>query len=101
MPGYIIADIEVKDSATFEQYRQQVVPSLTRYGGKYLVRGGRAETLEGSWEPRRLVVVQFESAERARQWWASQEYQAPKQLRQRAAITNLVVVEGVPGSEPS
>ena len=71
MAGYVIADIDVKDPSAYEGYRKQVAPSLERYGGRFLVRGGKAEPLEGAWAPRRLVVVEFDSVERARQWWSS------------------------------
>ena len=97
MAGYVIADIDVKDSSAYEGYREQVAPSLERYGGRFLVRGGKAESLEGAWAPRRIVVVEFDSVARARQWWSSREYEGPKRIRQRAAVTNLVVVEGIPG----
>ena len=95
MAGYVIADVEVKDPNGYEEYRRQVAPTLARYGGRFLVRGGVAERLEGDWEPRRLIVLEFDSLARAREWWSSKEYHGPKALRQRLAITNLVVVEGV------
>jgi uncharacterized protein (DUF1330 family) len=68
---------------------------LTRYGGKFLVRGGRAEVLEGDWQPNRLVVVEFDSFEQAKAWWNSDDYAAPKKLRQSASTTNMIVVDGI------
>ena len=95
MAGYIIVDVEIKDPIAYQEYVRVVPASLAPYGGRFLVRGGRAENLEGAWQPKRIVVLEFESAERAREWWASDGYQAPKRLRQSASITNMIVVEGV------
>ena len=95
MAAYIIADVEITDPTTYEEYRKVVLPSITSYGGSFLVRGGKAEKLEGEWEPKRVVVLEFESVEKAKAWWASDEYKAPKALRQSASLANLIVVEGV------
>ena len=95
MAGYIIVDVQITDPEAYERYKAAVPMALAAYGGKFLVRGGRAETLEGSWEPHRLVVLEFESVERAKEWWSSQEYAAPKQLRQSASVTQMIVVEGI------
>ena len=95
MAGYIIVDVEVTDPEAYERYKASVPATLAAYGGKFLVRGGRVETLEGGWEPNRLVVLEFESAERAKDWWNSQEYAAPKRLRQSASVTKMIVVEGI------
>jgi uncharacterized protein (DUF1330 family) len=94
MAGYIIVDVQITDPAAYERYKAAVPATLAAYGGKFLVRGGRAETLEGNWEPNRIVVVEFESVEKAKAWWSSQEYAAPKQLRQSASLTKMIVVEG-------
>jgi uncharacterized protein (DUF1330 family) len=64
------------------------------YGGRYLVRGGAAETLEGSWVPKRLVILEFPNTQRARDWWSSPEYAAAKALRQSCASTLMILVEG-------
>ena len=95
MAGYIIVDVRVTDPEAYEDYRAAVPATLAAYGGKFIVRGGRAETLEGDWEPNRVVVLEFESVEKAKAWWASAEYAAPKQLRQRTSVTRMIVVEGV------
>ena len=94
MAGYIIADVQVHEPEEYEEYRRQVMPTLERYGGRFLVRGGKTETLEGEWTPGRLVVIEFESAERAKEWWASAEYERPKALRQRLSTTNMIMAEG-------
>ncbi len=95
MAGYIIVDLEVTDPQAFAEYRAMVPPTLVAYGGTYLVRGGETQTLEGGWEPKRVVVLQFDSVERAKQWWSSDDYAPAKALRQRASITRMVVAEGV------
>ena len=94
MAAYIVAEVTVTDPQGFEAYRQMVPATLAKYGGKFVVRGGAMEKLEGNWEPKRLVILEFESAERARQWWASEEYREAKALRQRTADTNMLVIEG-------
>jgi uncharacterized protein (DUF1330 family) len=71
-----------------------VPPSLVPYGGRFIVRGGEVETLEGDWAPKRLVIAEFPSVERAKAWWASEEYAAAKALRQATARTQMVVVAG-------
>ena len=95
MPGYIMVEIEITDPAVYEEYRQQAEASVVSHGGKYLVRGGAAETLEGDGQPKRLVVLEFPSVAQARAWWDSEEYREPKKLRQKSAITRMILVEGV------
>lgn len=95
MAAYVIADLEVKDAAAFEEYRKQAPGTIEKYGGRYIARGGATEALEGAWRPRRLVILEFPSLAAARRWYDSEEYRAPKALRQRAAVTNLVLVEGL------
>jgi uncharacterized protein (DUF1330 family) len=95
MAAYVIAQIEVTDPALFEEYRRRVPETIAAYGGRYLVRGGASETLEGGWRPGRMVVLEFPDRERAQAWWSSQEYSPTKLLRQRSARTQLIVVDGV------
>ena len=94
MAAYVIADVTITDPPGFEDYRQMVPATIAKYGGKFMARGGQMEKLEGTWEPKRLVIIEFESAERAKQWWASEDYREAKALRQRTAQTNLIVIEG-------
>ena len=94
MAGYVIANVDVKDTALFEQYRKQVPDTIARYGGKYLVRGGAHLAVEGRWTPSRLVVLEFPSVEQARRWYESEEYREPKALRMKCALTDVVFVEG-------
>ncbi len=94
MPAYIIVDIEVTDPAAFEEYRKQVPATVQKYGGRFLVRGGAMEVLEGDWRPKRVVVLEFPSMEQAKRWYDSEEYRAPKALRLRTSRGRLVLVEG-------
>jgi uncharacterized protein (DUF1330 family) len=95
MPAYVIAEVTVTDAGTMEEYRKQVPATVARYGGRFLVRGGAHETIEGDWKPNRLVILEFPSMEQARRWYDSEEYREPKALRIKSGRTNLVVVEGV------
>jgi uncharacterized protein (DUF1330 family) len=95
MAAYLIVDITVKDEQTYSGYRARVSDQLQRYGGEYLVRGGRVEQLEGDWNPKRVVIVRFESIAAARRWWESDEYAELKAIRQASTDTNMIVVEGV------
>lgn len=95
MAAYIIVDVEIKDPERYAEYVKVVPPTIAAFGGRFLVRGGRAENLEGGWQPKRIVVLEFDSLERAKAWWASAQYAAPKRLRQSASVTEMIVVEGV------
>ena len=94
MPGYVIAEVTVTHPEEYARYREMVPPTVAKYGGRFVVRGGKTETVEGEWAPTRLVVIEFESAARAREWWASEEYREAKALRQRTARSNVLTVEG-------
>jgi 3-isopropylmalate dehydrogenase len=93
--AYVIVDIQVTDPVRYEEYKKLAPPSLAAYGGRYVARGGKTETLEGDWSPQRLVILEFENAERARAWLNSPEYRAARQLRHQTAKANMIVVEGV------
>ena len=95
MTALVIVDVCVTDPARFEEYKKLVPATLTPYGGKFLARGGRVDVLEGDWDPKRIVVIEFPTAEDARAWWASEEYRAPKQIRTASADTRMIVVESV------
>ena len=95
MPAYVIVQVDVTDPAEYGEYKNMVPPSLAAYGGKFTIRGGACETLEGTWSPKRIVVLEFPDMARAKQWWASDEYREAKQLRQHSARTEMIVVEGV------
>ena len=94
MAGYILADVEVTDSEMFAEYRKMVSATVEQYGGRYVVRGGDVEVMEGDFEPNRTVVIEFDSVERAHEWYDSPEYAPAKQLRFKCANTNLLIADG-------
>ncbi len=96
MPAYVVVDIAIRDAATYDEYKLLAPPSIAQYGGRYIARGGATTTLEGSWRPERLVILEFPDAERARTWWGSPEYASAKALRQSCATTDMVLLEGLP-----
>ena len=95
MPAYVIANVDVKDPVRYEEYRKMVLPTIQAFGGRFLARGGRIDSLEGPWHPNRLVIVEFPSVERAKAWWSSPEYADAKALRQQTSDGSLIVIEGV------
>ena len=95
MPAYVIVNIEVTDPQRYPEYIRAAPGTIAQFGGRYLARGGRAERLEGDWDPQRFVVLEFPSYERAREWWASAEYAGAKAIRQASVKTSMILVEGV------
>jgi len=95
MPAYVVADVNVFDPEKFEEYKKTAGPTSAEFGGKYLVRGGKLDALEGQWAPTRLVIIEFPSMEKAKAWWDSQSYAGPKAIRQACATSNFIVVEGM------
>jgi uncharacterized protein (DUF1330 family) len=95
MPAYVISELEVRDAAGIETYRTLAAKSIAQYGGRYLVRGGTASTAEGGPPPKNIIVVEFPSMERLREWYASPEYAQALKVRQTALDRRLIFVEGV------
>ena len=94
MTAYVIVDIEVTDPQGYEAYKKVAPPTVASFGGRYLARGGRTEVLEGDWQPRRVVILEFESVARAKEWLNSDEYRPARAQRHRTARSNMIVVEG-------
>jgi len=97
MPAYLIGDINVFNPEKFEEYKRVAAATSVEYGAKYLVRGGKVESLEGDWTPSRFVVIEFPSMEKAKAWWNCQAYAGPKAIRQASAKSNFIIVEGYSG----
>jgi uncharacterized protein (DUF1330 family) len=93
-PAYVITEIEVTDAEAFREYAPRVKPSFTPFGGSYLVRGGSTQSFAGE-QPKRVVVVAFDSMERAQSWYASPEYEALKALRDKAGKARIFAAEGL------
>ena len=92
--AYVIADIEVTDPDTYGRYRDMAGPTVVAHGGRYLVRGGATDVLEGDWSPHRVVVLEFDDIAAARRWYESPEYAAAAKVRQSCANSSLIMVEG-------
>jgi uncharacterized protein (DUF1330 family) len=95
MSALVIVDIDVLDPVLYEDYKRLASASIAAHGGRYLVRGGRSEVLDGEWTPRRLVVLEFDSVEKAKAWRESPEYAEAKKVRENCARSNMIVVEGI------
>jgi len=94
MPAYIVSDLTIQDAEAIKEYRTRAAASIAKHGGRYLVRGGAVERLEGDWQPN-IVVVEFPDAEAARRWYRSPEYALALEMREKALTRNLILVEGV------
>ena len=95
MSAYVIVDITVNDPERYEEYKKLAPPAIAAYGGKYLARGGKSEKLEGNWEPDRVVILEFESIEKAKEWIDSPEYSEARALRHKTASSDMIVVEAL------
>jgi uncharacterized protein (DUF1330 family) len=95
MSAYVIVEIDIVDPSGYQEYKKLAGATVDRYDGKYIVRGGRIEVLEGDWKPKRIVVLQFESMQRAKDWLNCEEYREPRKMRHRTAKTRMILVEGI------
>lgn len=94
MPAYIIVDVAIKDPEKYEAYKKLTPGTLQKFQGKFAARGGKTISLEGGWEPGRIVILEFPTMELATAWWNSEEYAPAKKLRQEASHTRMIAVEG-------
>ncbi len=97
MAAYVVVDVTVNNPDRYPEYSRQVPATLQPYGGRFIVRGGPTETVEGDWSPKRLVIIEFPTMERARAWYESAEYAPARSLRWELSDANLLFVEGAPG----
>jgi uncharacterized protein (DUF1330 family) len=95
MAAYVIAEIDITDPKAYEEYRAKVPGVIAKYGGKFIVRGGKVEPLEGGWQPKRLAVIEFGSMKQALEFYRSEDYAPLIKLRQRASRGKIVIVEGI------
>lgn len=97
MPAYVISNVEATDQTRAAEYRALAQETVERYGGKFVVRGGAMEVLEGEWSTsKRVVIIQFDSVEHARRWYESPEYARARAIAKEALIRTLLVVDGIP-----
>ena len=94
MAAYVIVEVTITDHVEYEEYKKLTPAAIAAYDGKFVVRGAKTESLEGNWYPERIVVLEFPSVARAKEWWNSNEYSKAKEIRQRSATTKMLVVEG-------
>jgi uncharacterized protein (DUF1330 family) len=97
MSAYVVVEVTVHNPTEYEDYKKLTPGSLVNFQGKFIVRGGKTEMLEGDWNPKRFVMLEFPTVELAKAWWASEEYAPAKALRQRTATSKMIVVEGFEG----
>jgi uncharacterized protein (DUF1330 family) len=95
MPAYVIVEIDIVDPVGYEEYKKLAGATVEKHGGRYIVRGGPVETLEGDWNPKRIVILEFESMQRAKEWLNCEEYREPRKMRHRTAKTKMILVEGM------
>ena len=96
MPAYVFVQIDVHDPATYQRYIALAPESIGKYGGRYLVRGGACEALEGEWTPRRVAVLEFADMARAKAWHDSAEYAPALAIRKASADALMILVDGLP-----
>jgi len=94
MSAYVIVEVTIQDHKDYENYKKLTPAAIAAFDGKFVVRGGQAITLEGDWKPERIVVLEFPNVARANEWWHSELYTEAKLIRQRAAKTKMIIVEG-------
>ena len=97
MVGYVIVEVEITNRAGYGEFLEKVTSTVEAHGGKFVVRGGDIDVIEGNWTPMRLAVLEFESAVRAREWLGSPEYNELNDLRTSSSNINMVLVEGLLG----
>ena len=95
MRGYVIFEIEITNPDRYEDYKKMVPPTVEKFGGRFVARGGKIEPLEGGWSPKRLGIIEFPSVDQARAWYNSPDYAPAIKIRQEAARSKLLIVEGV------
>ena len=95
MPAYVIVDVTIRDQQDYENYKKLTPATVSAFDGRFVVRGGETFILEGAWDPERIVVLEFPDVARAKEWWNSPIYTEAKEIRQRSARTNMIIVEGV------
>ena len=95
MPGYVIFNIDIKKPNEYKKYVDKVTPIANKFGGKYIVRGGEAEVIEGTWTYPRTIIIKFPSYEKALEWYSSEEYKPIKKIRLDNSVSNGIIIKGV------
>lgn len=95
MAAYVIVEIEIHNQELYNSYTQLTPETIAKYDGKFVVRGGETTVLEGDWYPKRVVLLKFPNVARAEEWWNSKSYTKAREIRQKAARTNMIIVDGI------
>ena len=95
MSGYVIANINVKNSDAYKEYVGKVKPTVEKFGGEYLVRNGEFKVIDGEWKHPRTVVIKFPTYEKALEWYNSEEYKPVKTIRLANSVANGIIIKGV------
>ncbi len=95
MSVYVIADVEITDASLYGQFLEQVGPTIDSYGGRFVARGGEIEVIKGDWTPKRIAIMEFDTAEQVKEWLGSPEFTALNEIRTKSSNINMVVVEGL------
>jgi uncharacterized protein (DUF1330 family) len=98
MSAYVLAEIEITNPEGYKEYTTTVPATIAKYGGRFLVRGGATEVLEGEWPQKRRVIIEFASMQAAKRWWDSPDYEKPKAMRRANSKGRLLLLDGVPTS---
>jgi uncharacterized protein (DUF1330 family) len=94
MPAYVIVEVSIHDPILYEEYKKLTPASIQEYGGEFIARGGKTLALEGNWNPERMVIIRFKDFETASNWWHSESYTKARAIRERAATTKMLIIEG-------
>ncbi len=95
MPAYVILDLKVFDKEKLQEYKNVAPEIIKKFGGKIIVRGGESKTVEGNWNPKRIVIIEFPNYKIANEWWHSDEYKKATELRKKGADTDVLIVDGI------
>jgi uncharacterized protein (DUF1330 family) len=95
MAAYFVVNVNVTDPRVYAEYSKLVQPTLDHYGGKFLVRGGATQIIEGDWQPHRLVILEFENEEQFKRWYYSPEYTEARETRFKSSTAQAILAQGV------
>ncbi|WP_291781169.1 DUF1330 domain-containing protein [Cecembia sp.] len=95
MAALVLVEVSIHDPELYEEYKKHTLATITKFRGRFVVRGAKTETLEGDWNPERLVILEFPDVETAKDWWNSPDYTVAKEIRYKAAQSKMLVVESI------
>lgn len=93
MPALVLVEVSIHNPELYQEYKKHTLATIQKFGGRFVVRGAKTESLEGDWNPERLVILEFPDVQTAKDWWSSTEYTIAKNIRYQAADSKMLVVE--------